>query len=97
MLDALMGFVSRVSTGVNSKRFSKHAAEARATLKANAEKALEMKRQAGPQTHIPEHQTAHEGAIKGSQIGMTDTRLGREGTFIENTGRSRGARTGDAG
>jgi len=96
MIDALMGFFTRVSTGVNSKRFSKHAREARASLKANAERALQMKQQAGPQTHIPAHQTSHEGAIKGSQIGMTDTRLGREGTFIENTGRSRGARTGDA-
>src|SRR4051794_14471431 len=97
MFDKIIGFVDRVSVGVNSRRFSKQAAAARATLKANAEKALRMKQQAGPQTHIPEHQTAREGAIKGSQIGMTDTRLGKEGTFTENTGRSRGARTGDAG
>ena len=56
-----------------------------------------MKQEAGPQTHIPEHQTANEGAIKGGQINYTDTALGKEGTYTENTGRSRGARTGDAG
>src|SRR3954453_4378316 len=97
MFDALTEFFHRVSTGVNSKRFSRHAVEARAALKANAEKALQMKRQAGPQSQIPEHRTARDGAIRGSQIGMTDTRLGKEGPFTENTGRSRGARTGDAG
>jgi hypothetical protein len=97
MLDKILGFVDRVSAGVNSKRFSRHAAEARATLRANAEKALAMKKQAGPQTHIPDHVTANEGAIKAGQVAATDARLRREGTFIENTGRSRGGRTGDAG
>jgi len=61
------------------------------------QRALRMKNEAGPQTHIPEHVTANEGAIRGGQVGYTDTRLGREGTFIENTGRSRGARVGDTG
>ncbi|KAA2236415.1 hypothetical protein [Salinarimonas soli] len=61
------------------------------------ERALQMKRDAGPQTHIPEHVTAHEGAVHGGQVGYTDTRLGREGTFTENTGRSHGARVGDTG
>ena len=73
------------------------AARATETLKANAEKALRMKQDAGPQTHIPEHQTAHEGAIRGGQINYTDTALGKEGTFTENTGRSREGRSGDAG
>lgn len=29
-------------------------------LQKNAEKALQMKRDAGPDTNIPEHQTSHE-------------------------------------
>jgi hypothetical protein len=55
-----------------------------------------MKKAAGAQTNIPEHQTSHDGAIHGAQIGYTDTALGKEGTYTENTGRSRGARAGDA-
>jgi hypothetical protein len=43
-------------------------------LQANAEKALEMKRQAGPQTNIPEHQTSHEGGVQGSQINCDRSR-----------------------
>jgi len=62
----------------------------------NAEKAFRMKQEAGPQTKIPEHRTSNEGAIQGGQIGYTDTAIGREGTFTENTGRSHGARVGDA-
>ncbi len=61
------------------------------------ERAMRMKEEAGPQTNIPEYETSHEGAIKGGQINYTDTRLGREGTYVENTGRSRGARASDGG
>lgn len=64
---------------------------------ANMEKALKMKEAAGPQTNIPDHAEAHDGAIKGPQVGATDTRLGKEGTFTENVGRSHGARVGDTG
>ena len=56
-----------------------------------------MKQEAGPQTRIPEHQTAHEGAIRGGQMNYTDTALVREGTYTQNTGRSHGARVGDSG
>jgi hypothetical protein len=90
MFEKAIGFISRFTP-------KGRAARATETLKSNAEKALRMKQEAGSQTHIPEHRTAHEGAIKGGQIGYTDTALGKEGTFIENTGRSRGARSGDAG
>ncbi len=69
----------------------------KSTLQQNMEKALRMKQEAGPQTNIPEHVTSHEGGVRGSQVGYTDTALGKESTFTENTGRSRGARAGDAG
>ncbi len=62
-----------------------------------AEKALRMKQEAGPQTNIPEYQTSHEGGVRGGQMGYTDTALGREGTYTENTGRSHGSRSGDMG
>jgi hypothetical protein len=89
MFEKVIGFITQLTP-------KGRAARATETLKANAEKALRMKQDAGPQTHIPEHQTAHEGAIRGGQINYTDTALGKEGTFTENTGRSRGARSGDA-
>ena len=66
------------------------------TLQENAEKALRMKQEAGPQTNIPEHQTSHEGGVQGGQIGYTDTGVGRESTYTSNLKRSHNARTGDA-
>jgi hypothetical protein len=90
MFEKALGFISQLTP-------KGRAARAKETLVANAHKALQMKQEAGPQTHIPEHQTANEGAIKGGQIDYTDTALGKEGTYTENTGRSRGARSGDAG
>ena len=66
------------------------------TLQENAEKALRMKQDAGPQTNIPEHQTSHEGGVQGGQIGYTDTAVGRESTYTSNLKRSHNARTGDA-
>ena len=65
-------------------------------LQQNAEKALHMKQEAGTQTHIPEHQTSHEGGVQGSQVGYTDTMLGKESTYASNLKRSHNARTGDA-
>lgn len=65
-------------------------------LQRNAEKALEMKQAAGPQTKIPEHQTAHEGGVKGPQVNYTDTVLGKEPTGTPNLKRSHNARSGDA-
>jgi hypothetical protein len=68
----------------------------RKTLKANAEKALRLKRKAGAQAAIPEHETAHSGAIHGGEVGMTDTSVGRESTWTANLKRSHNARSGDS-
>jgi len=65
-------------------------------LKRNAEKALKMKRDAGPQRQTPEHQTASEGKIRGPQLGQTDKGIGREPTFEPNLKRSHNARSGDS-
>ena len=67
----------------------------KATLRENAEKALRMKREAGPQTHIPEHRTSHQGGVAGPQTGYSDTGLGKESTYTSNLKRSHNARTGD--
>ena len=65
-------------------------------LQRNAEKALKMKQEAGPQTHVPDNQTAHEGGVKGPQVGYSDTGIGRESTYTPNLKRSHNARSGDA-
>jgi hemerythrin-like domain-containing protein len=65
-------------------------------LQRNMEKALQMKQQAGPQTNIPEHQTAHEGGVQGSQVNYSDTAVGKEPTYTPNLKRSHVARSGDA-
>ncbi len=72
------------------RRFGKSA------LQRNAEKALRMKQEAGPQTQIPEHRTSHQGGVQGPQVGYTDTMLGKESTYTSNLKRSHNARTGDA-
>jgi hypothetical protein len=66
-------------------------------LRENMEKALKMKQEAGPQTSIPEHQTAHQGGVREPQMNYTDTALGKEGTYTENLSRSHNARVGDSG
>jgi hypothetical protein len=68
----------------------------KSTLQENAEKALRMKQEAGPQTHIPEHQTSHDGGVQGGQVGYTDTGVGQESTYTSNLKRSHNARSGDA-
>ncbi len=68
----------------------------KSSLQRNAEKALEMKRKSGPQTQIPEHRTSHQGGVQGSQVGYTDTMLGKESTHTSNLKRSHNARTGEA-
>src|SRR3954467_6551348 len=65
-------------------------------LQQNMEKALHMKQEAGPQTNIPEHQTAHEGGVQGSQVNYSDTAVGKEPTYTPNLKRSHVARSGDA-
>ena len=65
-------------------------------LQANARRALELKRAAGPQAKIPKHQTSHDGGVRGGQVGYTDTSLGWEPTYTPNLKRSHNARSGDA-
>jgi hypothetical protein len=48
-----------------------------------------MKKAAGPQARIPEHQTSHQGGVRGGQIGYTDTDLGPQSTYTPNLKRSR--------
>ena len=64
-------------------------------LQQNAEKALRMKNEAGPQTSIPEHQTSHDGGVQGGQVGYSDTAVGQESTYTSNLKRSHNARSGD--
>jgi hypothetical protein len=68
----------------------------KSSLQKNAEKALRLKQEAGPQTQIPEHRTSHQGGVQGPQVGYTDTMLGKESTYTSNLKRSHNARTGDA-
>jgi hypothetical protein len=65
-------------------------------LRENARRALQMKRAAGPQARIPEHQTSHQGGVRGGQIGYNDTDVGPQSTYTPNLKRSRVARSGDA-
>ena len=83
-----MNFVSKL-TGWFNRRGGK------GDLKQNMEKALAMKREAGPQTNIPEHQTSREGGVQSPQVNYTDTGLGREPTYTPNLKRSNVARSGD--
>ena len=69
---------------------------ARADLKANAEKALAMKREAGVGANIPPHQTAHEGMRPANDPEMSDAARGREAGFTPQLKRSKVARSGDA-
>lgn len=85
---AFSDFLSRLSP---KKR---KAEKAREELMANAEKALRMKQEAGPQTHIPEHQTPHEG-MDPHNVEL-DRSSGREAGFTPQLKRSRVARSGDA-
>jgi hypothetical protein len=65
-------------------------------LTANARKALRMKTEAGPQSHIPDHETAREGGVGSGQVNRTDTMVGKEPTYTPNLKRSHNARNGDA-
>ena len=71
------------------------AEKAKEELKANAEKALRMKQEAGPTAHIPEHQTAREGMQDHHRVEVDSTR-GREADFTPQLKRSKVARSGDA-
>lgn len=68
--------------------------EARDTLRANAEKALRLKRQSEPATRTPEHRTAHEGMRDTST--EVEVERNTEAGFTPQMKRSRIARSGDA-
>ena len=89
-----MNFLSKV-TGLFQRRGGQSHPEQSNELKQNMEKALAMKREAGPQTNIPEHQTSREGGVQSPQVNYTDTGLGREPTYTPNLKRSNVARSGD--
>ena len=87
----LSKLISRLSP---KRRQAEQADKAREELKANAEKALRMKQEAGPQTHIPDHQTANEG-MDPHRVEL-DASRGREAGFTPQLKRSKVARSGDA-
>jgi hypothetical protein len=70
------------------------AEKAREELMSNAEKALRMKKEAGPQTNIPDHQTANEGM--NPKTTNEDHIPAREGYFEPELKRTKVARSGDA-
>ncbi|MCB8823070.1 hypothetical protein [Microvirga rosea] len=74
----------------------RRAEKARAELRANAEKALRMKQEADTGTHIPPHQTSHEGMRKDPSMMDFDRSSGREAGFTPQLKRSKVARSGDA-
>ncbi|HEV2566658.1 MAG TPA: hypothetical protein VGU19_16420 [Microvirga sp.] len=88
---ALSDLFARISP---SRRRADKAEKAREELKANAEKALRMKQEAGPQTNIPEHQTANEGM--NPKTTNEDHIPAREGYFEPELKRTKVARSGDA-
>ena len=69
--------------------------EGKSDLQKNMEKALRMKREAGPQANIPEHRSANEGPVQGRQMGMSDRDAGSEGSHTPQLKRSQVARSGD--
>jgi hypothetical protein len=68
----------------------------RESMVASARKALDMKRKAGPQTNIPEHRTPGESAVRGPNVPVNDSDIGKEATYQANLKRSRAPRAGDA-
>ena len=76
---------------------TRRADRAKAGLKSNAEKALRMKREAGSDHHIPEHQTASEGMRPSEGSLVVDATRGAQGGFTPQLKRSRVPRSGDAG
>ena len=88
-------FISRRGA-VDVSQARLHGHSCKSTLQENAEKALRLKQEAGPQAQIPEHRTSRQGGVQGPQVGYTDTMLGKESTYTSNLKRSHNARTGDA-
>jgi hypothetical protein len=66
--------------------------KAREELKANAEKALRMKQEASPSTHIPDHHTAREGMQDHHHVEIDRA---REAGFTPQMKRSKVGRSGE--
>ena len=85
--------LSSILNWLNPK--ARRAAQAKEELKANAEKALRMKQEAGSETHVPPHQTARDGIQPAHDPHMSDATRGAEAGFTPQLKRSRVARSGD--
>lgn len=75
-------------------RREEQARKANEELKANAEKALRMKQEAGAQANIPPHQTANEG-MRSANVNTDVSRGSQEGAFEPQLKRTKVARSGD--
>jgi hypothetical protein len=84
--------LSNFFSWLNPKK--RRADQARAELRANAEKALRMKQESDTGSHIPPHRTAHEGMRDKST--NEDHIPAREGYFTPELKRTKVARSGDA-
>jgi hypothetical protein len=67
----------------------------KSALQRSAEKALRMKRDSGPKTNIPDHQTLHKGGVHGAQFRTSDAGVRKEPTHAADLKRSHNARSGD--
>jgi hypothetical protein len=75
-------------------RREEQAQKANQDLRANAEKALRMKQEAGAQAKIPPHQTANEG-MQSDNVNTDVSRKSQEGAFEPQLKRTKVARSGD--
>jgi hypothetical protein len=64
-------------------------------LRANMQKALHMKEEAGAKAQIPPHETPREGMQPAADPHMSDATRGAEAGFTPQLKRSRVARSGD--
>lgn len=87
---------AKAMIGLGNSGADRSSGSGKSELQKNAEKALDMKRHAEPQAHIPDHQTSHEGGVHGGQVSYSDTGVGQEPTYTPNLKRSHNARSGDA-
>ncbi|KAA2236894.1 hypothetical protein [Salinarimonas soli] len=93
-----MNFFSRISGWLGRGSDAQGGSHGKTDLQKNMEKALEMKKAAGPQTHIPEHVSAHDGN-EGSHATENDNvgRQQQQGAFEPQLKRTHGNRQGDLG
>jgi hypothetical protein len=75
-------------------RREEQAQKANQDLRANAEKALRMKQEAGAQAKIPPHRTANEG-MQSDNVNTDVSRKSQEGAFEPQLKRTKVARSGD--